>query len=135
MGACHKVLMEDDYNILLIVGDPRGIIYQQLRHHLIHLNKLNFIKLNIFKLFKKLRIIQTGKWTLLKKGWNFQWKWTMEERVFWIIIYFRGHNLKDIQILCTSFIILIDTSYYNLWFETTKCNVTRIKCYKDCHNN
>jgi hypothetical protein len=37
MSACHEVLMEVDDNILRIVGDPRGILEQQLRPHPIHL--------------------------------------------------------------------------------------------------
>jgi hypothetical protein len=31
--AGHTVLMESDDNILLIVGDPHGILDQQLRPH------------------------------------------------------------------------------------------------------
>jgi len=33
----RKVLMEVDDNILMIVGDPRGILDEQLRPRLIHL--------------------------------------------------------------------------------------------------
>jgi hypothetical protein len=35
--AGHKVLMENDNNILLIVGDPHGILEEQLRPRLMHL--------------------------------------------------------------------------------------------------
>jgi hypothetical protein len=41
--AGHDVLMEGFDNILFIVGDPQGIISQQLRTHPIQL--LNIIKL------------------------------------------------------------------------------------------
>ncbi len=43
----HKVLMEDDDNSLLIVGDTRGILGQQLRPHPIpvidYCNYINYV--------------------------------------------------------------------------------------------
>jgi hypothetical protein len=44
VSAGHKVLMEVDYNILLIVADPQGILDLQIRPHPIPL-------LNIFVIF------------------------------------------------------------------------------------
>jgi hypothetical protein len=59
-GAVHagnKVLIEVVDNILLIVGDPQGILEQHLRHYPIHLLNIciiiilkYFIKFSIFKL-------------------------------------------------------------------------------------
>jgi hypothetical protein len=52
--AGHEVLMELDDSILLIVDDPQGILYWQLRPHPIHfLNftlSINYIKLYIIRL-------------------------------------------------------------------------------------
>jgi hypothetical protein len=36
MEAGYKVLIVVDVNILLIVGDPQGILYQQLKPQSIH---------------------------------------------------------------------------------------------------
>ncbi len=52
--AGHKVLMEVDDNTLLIIGNPRGILDQQLRPHGINLlniiiTLINYIKLNVIK--------------------------------------------------------------------------------------
>jgi hypothetical protein len=50
--AGHKVLMEVDDSILLIVGDPQGIFDQQLRPHQIHLINITFLIIN-YIIFKK----------------------------------------------------------------------------------
>ncbi len=59
MNAGHKVLMVVDNNILLIVGNPKGILYQPLRPHPFYtLNitiLINQIELHIIKFFQKLR--------------------------------------------------------------------------------
>jgi hypothetical protein len=34
VGAGHKVLMEVDDNILLLIDNPQGILHHQLRPHL-----------------------------------------------------------------------------------------------------
>jgi hypothetical protein len=41
--ASHKVLMELDNNISLIVGYPQGVLGQQLRPHPIHLLNITII--------------------------------------------------------------------------------------------
>jgi hypothetical protein len=43
--ASHEVMMEVDDNILLIVGDPHGILDQHIRLHPIFLLKVNIIVL------------------------------------------------------------------------------------------
>ena len=43
--AGHQVLIEVDYNILLIFGNPQGILGMQLRPHPIHLNFIIIITL------------------------------------------------------------------------------------------
>jgi len=45
--AGHKVLMDVDDIILLIVGIPQGILDQQLRPRPIHFSNIMFITLNI----------------------------------------------------------------------------------------
>jgi hypothetical protein len=47
--AGHGVLMEVDDNNALIVGDPLGILGQQLRPHLIHLSNNNNIISNTYE--------------------------------------------------------------------------------------
>ncbi len=51
--AGHKVLAEDDDNIVPIVGDPQGILDQQLKPHTINLlnNIINLIFLLNYILF------------------------------------------------------------------------------------
>ncbi len=49
--AGHKVLMEVDDNILLIVGDQSGILDKQLRLHPIHLLNIILILVNYIKLY------------------------------------------------------------------------------------
>jgi hypothetical protein len=39
----HQVLMEFDNNGAMIVGDPKEILVQQLRHHKKHLSNIIFI--------------------------------------------------------------------------------------------
>ncbi len=46
----HEVLIEIDNYISLIVGDPLGILDQQLRPHPIHLLNIIIIFINYFKL-------------------------------------------------------------------------------------
>ncbi len=46
--AVHQVLMEVDDNILLIVGDQQGILYEQLTPRRIHLLNIIIIKINYY---------------------------------------------------------------------------------------
>jgi hypothetical protein len=48
--AGHEVLMEVDVNILLIVGDPQGILGQQLRPRSITLLNIITLLVNYYKL-------------------------------------------------------------------------------------
>jgi hypothetical protein len=45
--AGHKVLMEADDNILMIIGDPQGILDQQLRLRPINLLIIVILILNV----------------------------------------------------------------------------------------
>jgi hypothetical protein len=47
----HKVLMKVDDNILPIVGDPLGILDQQLRPRIIHFLNIMSIKINYIKVY------------------------------------------------------------------------------------
>jgi hypothetical protein len=49
--AGHNVLMEVDNKISLIIGDPRGIIDQQVRPHAIHLLNIIITLMNCFILY------------------------------------------------------------------------------------
>jgi hypothetical protein len=52
--AGHKVWMEVADNILLIVGNPRGILYQQLRpQDFLLLNIIIIVLMNYNKLYSK----------------------------------------------------------------------------------
>ncbi len=74
--AGYKVLMEVNDNILLIVGNPQGILEDQLRSHpilLILIILINYIKLNISKLFLKMKTIPSK----CEKGLYYIWNETL----------------------------------------------------------
>jgi hypothetical protein len=69
--AGHEVLMEVDNNMLLIVGDPQGILEKHLKPH-----PINLLKFEYYLLYKKILNYQTDDhpiWRQKQKSLPFEY--------------------------------------------------------------